>query len=778
MAEYKKFVLTNQGIELLADLMNGNGELEFRSLAVGSGVYAENNIKKIRAMETLKEERQRIEFSSIGKSEDGFVNLKANLTNENLEKGYSMTEAGIYAGKKGEQEEILYCVSTADNPDYMPDFSSRQIYNVIFRMLISIGDVSNATISYKTDIYALAEDLQIEKNRSETAESQLREDINTEVNRATDAEDELQRIKLDKDGDASDVVVKFREAEQLNPMSSSDKLSELLGISAKAVSSLIAHLADFNNPHKVSRKQLNVDNTDNTSDMDKPVSTAQQSALDALYQQMTTYTRQKISELVNGAPAALDTIKELADAISSHKSIMDALNEAIGKKANEAEFDSHVKDNGKHITDAERTKWNDAASKKHTHQNETILDGITSALIDKWNSAVTHISDAVKHITATERDKWNNGSHNYGVCSTAAATAAKAVACNGFKLATGAEITVKFTVTNTAANPTLNVNSTGAKAIYYRGSAIAAGYLAANRTYGFRYNGNQWDFVGDIDTNTNTTYSNFVKSGSGAKAGLVPAPPTTAGTAKYLREDGTWQVPPDTNTIYTHPSTAGNKHIPSGGAAGQILKWSADGTAVWGSDNNTTYNNFVKSGAGAKAGLVPSPPTTAGTTKYLREDGTWQVPPDTKTEITQSAAVTKAGQKALDAIEKNPSVEGTLAYDLSQLNSNIGETYHKFYENSDAGYWVPKGTYIFTLGYSVIPASEEISIMLYNFTDDISIGYADVARGIDVRARGTITRIVAIDTSKHIGFKCMGGTKEAAADIWCVKLTDALKIVS
>ncbi|MBP3812300.1 MAG: hypothetical protein J6E49_04220, partial [Acidaminococcaceae bacterium] len=42
--------------------------------------------------------------------------------------------------------------------------------------------------------------------------------------------------------------------------------------------------------------------------------------------------------------------------------------------------------------------------------------------------------------------------------------------------------------------------------------------------------------------------SNFVKSGSEAKNGLVPAPPTTAGITKYLREDGTWQVPPDNNT--------------------------------------------------------------------------------------------------------------------------------------------------------------------------------------------------------------------------------------
>ena len=43
-------------------------------------------------------------------------------------------------------------------------------------------------------------------------------------------------------------------------------------------------------------------------------------------------------------------------------------------------------------------------------------------------------------------------------------------------------------------------------------------------------------------------------------------------------------------------------------------------------DNNTTYTNFVKSGSTAAAGLVPKPPTTAGSTKYLCENGTWTVP--------------------------------------------------------------------------------------------------------------------------------------------------------
>ena len=32
---------------------------------------------------------------------------------------------------------------------------------------------------------------------------------------------------------------------------------------------------------------------------------------------------------------------------------------------------------------------------------------------------------------------------------------------------------------------------------------------------------------------------------------------------------------------YVHPTSSGNKHIPSGGSSGKVLGWSADGTAAW-----------------------------------------------------------------------------------------------------------------------------------------------------------------------------------------------------
>ena len=146
---------------------------------------------------------------------------------------------------------------------------------------------------------------------------------------------------------------------------------------------------------------------------------------------------------------------------------------------------------------------------------------------------------------------------HYGTCSTAAGTAAKTVAVTGFNLVTGARVTVKFTVTNTAASPTLNVNGTGAKAIKYRGSTISTGYLAANRVYEFVYDGTDYLFMGDINIDTNTTY----KAGTGITIGSGNAinhtNSVTAGTvkgddSKTLGFGSTFKVPSITYDAQGH----------------------------------------------------------------------------------------------------------------------------------------------------------------------------------------------------------------------------------
>lgn len=96
--------------------------------------------------------------------------------------------------------------------------------------------------------------------------------------------------------------------------------------------------------------------------------------------------------------------------------------------------------------------------------------------------------------TGWTRDYWNNTTysnvslgHGYTTCSTAASTTAKTAALSSYALTTGGSVSVKFT-NAVPAGATLNINSKGAKAIYYRGTAITADVINAGDTATFVYN--------------------------------------------------------------------------------------------------------------------------------------------------------------------------------------------------------------------------------------------------------------------------------------------------
>lgn len=379
-----------------------------------------------------------------------------------------------------------------------------------------------------------------------------------------------------------------------------------------------------------------------------------------------TYVDNKISNLINGAPETMDTLKEVAEAISANGDIVNGLNSAIGNKANASDLTAHTNDTAIHFTAAERTKLSGIAenANKYTLPNATSstlggikvgsnisvssgtislskdnvvaalgytpatgekattgdaglmsssdkakLDAIsdsadavsftadlhggtkigtltingentslyapnnTDSKVNMTHSATTkayllgtlstpsstttpvtavadtnvYLDTSAGMLTATtfkgalsgtankattlatnrtiDGVSFNGGANvtHFGVCSTDAATVAKVVDCAYFTLETGARIIVQFANTNSASNPTLNVNGTGAKAIYYRGAAITAGHLAAGRVYEFVYDGTNYEFVGDIDTNTtyNTPVAISTSSGGASAKSAV-----------------------------------------------------------------------------------------------------------------------------------------------------------------------------------------------------------------------------------------------------------------
>ena len=107
--------------------------------------------------------------------------------------------------------------------------------------------------------------------------------------------------------------------------------------------------------------------------------------------------------------------------------------------------------------------------------------------------------------------------HPYASCDTAAATAAKTATISNisnpsFSLFNGMTIHVRFANENTAANPTLNVNNTGAKTLYNYG-AVPLTTWKAGQMFTFVYRGTGWVVAGTCDT------GDYSKSASGSYTG-------------------------------------------------------------------------------------------------------------------------------------------------------------------------------------------------------------------------------------------------------------------
>lgn len=84
-------------------------------------------------------------------------------------------------------------------------------------------------------------------------------------------------------GDVSTVVVdasgamKYAAAAAASAAESASYAAAAAGSSAAIVA---AHVSDTSNPHSVTKAQVGLSNVDNTSDVDKPISSAMQAALD------------------------------------------------------------------------------------------------------------------------------------------------------------------------------------------------------------------------------------------------------------------------------------------------------------------------------------------------------------------------------------------------------------------------------------------------------------------------------------------------------------------
>lgn len=118
----------------------------------------------------------------------------------------------------------------------------------------------------------------------------------------------------------------------------------------------------------------------------------------------------------------------------------------------------------------------------------------------------------------------------------------------------------------------------------------------------------------------------------------------------------------DNDTVYTHPTTSGYRHIPEGGESGQILRWGSNGAAVWGEDNDTKYS------AGAGISMTNNVFSNAGVRSINSGQTNGTISVNTNGEVSEVAV------KGL----------GTAAYTNSSAYATSGHT-HNYAASSSAG---------------------------------------------------------------------------------------------
>ncbi len=365
---------------------------------------------------------------------------------------------------------------------------------------------------------------------------------------------------------------------------------------------------------KAETENISKHNTSTTSHTDiRDLITGLTNRLNALADSDDT-TLDQLSEIV----AYIKNNKSLIDSVTTSKvnvsDIVDSLtstatNKPLSAKQGEvlkglidnleSDLNTHMSDSNIHITPTERTKWN-AAEKNaiiSIKKNGTALSIDSDRSVNITTpTKVSELTNDKGFITASDVDTSQNHAHvNKSVLDaiTASYTTTEKNKLSG--IATGAEINVQsdWNVTDTNSDAYIknkpdSLPANGGTANYLNANIIPANAnLNSYTTPGFYY----CPANATVATLSNcpTTNAFFMIVGKHAGVYQEVVEYMTGNHRIYNRNFynniwGSWcrvYTTMDAPTQYTHPTTAGNKHIPSGGSSGQILKWSANGTAVW-----------------------------------------------------------------------------------------------------------------------------------------------------------------------------------------------------
>ena len=182
MADFNGTTLTNVGRDILTKALAG-AKLTFSRIGIGDGVWDSGTNPE--QMVALKDEKKSLPIQELSVVGDGTTRLRFVLTNSGLTEGFFVREIGIFALDPDTQEEKLYAVAYAENPDFIPSDGVTKVESVVdIYTVVSTAQSVTAVIS-DTVVLATKEDIK-QHNESTSSHSDIRAKIDAHISQ-TDA---------------------------------------------------------------------------------------------------------------------------------------------------------------------------------------------------------------------------------------------------------------------------------------------------------------------------------------------------------------------------------------------------------------------------------------------------------------------------------------------------------------------------------------------------------------------------------------------------------------
>ena len=204
MSKYNKTVLTNAGLDLAIKAARGKAKFTITKTAASADNLAD---KKIDELQELTEIPNIVQYGQIvdvaDSTQDKNVAIGVGLyfNNQDLTQSYDLNTIALYAKEEGSDKEILYGLTTAVEPETMPDYQDELLFKFNLTMYVVVGRTDNVTVKVVEDGVVtdkkLEERLQVFATKNDLAK--LEDSINSQIKNAGQVKT-VDGIAPDKDG--------------------------------------------------------------------------------------------------------------------------------------------------------------------------------------------------------------------------------------------------------------------------------------------------------------------------------------------------------------------------------------------------------------------------------------------------------------------------------------------------------------------------------------------------------------------------------------------------